>query len=138
MLVDGGEWWTKMRGWRSPKHAKTIIYVPPHLPISTKQNQMDTQWLKDAQEHFTEAMDKMDWDMALAVIHDVKDKGFTSESDIMYMKWGVMKPLGVNLSATLPSAPHGYILGFLRKKNEEYKAKGLVPTLDMLIEDLTN
>lgn len=88
---------------------------------------MDTQWLKDAQEHFREAVSQKNWDMAKAVRRDVWERGFTRESDAMRKE----------LDSLIPSAPHGYILGFLKKKNEEYKAKGLVPTLDMLIEDLT-
>ena len=89
---------------------------------------MDTQWLKAAQENFREAIDNKDWDMAKAVVDDVFSKGFTGESDVMLDE----------LEHAMPSAPHGYVLGFLKKKNEEYKAKGLVPTLDMLISDLTN
>lgn len=72
-------------------------------------------------------MDKGDWSTAKAVECDTRDKGF--RLDAVRMKRFLLE--------AIPSAPHGYILGFLRKKNEDYKAKGLVPTLDMLIEDLT-
>lgn len=92
---------------------------------------MDTQWLKAAQENFREAIDKKDWEMAKAIIADTEEKGFTSERTAM------VSELRYQMDKA-PSAPHGYILGFLRKKNEDYKTKGLVPTLDMLIEDLTN
>ncbi len=88
---------------------------------------MDTQWLKATQENFREAIDNKDWATAKAIECDVYDKGFSKESAYMNLE----------LQKTAPSAPHGYILGFLKKKNEEYKAKGLVPTLDMLISDLT-
>lgn len=88
---------------------------------------MDTNWLEAAQENFREAMDRKDWDMAEAVRQDVEDEGFAVAS--IHMR--------DQLNGELPSAPHGYVLAFLKKKNEEYKAKGLVPTLDLLIEDLT-
>ena len=91
---------------------------------------MDTQWLKAAQENFREAISQKNWDMAKAIISDVWDNGFTSER--LDMNAALRRAMDRE-----PSAPHGYILGFLKKKNEEYKAKGLIPTIDMLIEDLT-
>lgn len=91
---------------------------------------MDTNWLKAAQENFREAIDNKDWSTAKALIADTDDKGFLKEATLMQFEL-------VGEMNKEPSAPHGYILGFLKKKNEEYKAKGLVPTLDLLIEDLT-
>lgn len=86
------------------------------------------EWIEAAQENFREATNNREWDLARAVAEDVRGAGFTGESDLMLDE----------LTDKLPSFAHGYILGFLRKKNEEYKAKGLIPTLDLLIEDLTN
>ena len=91
---------------------------------------MDTQWLKAAQENFGEAISQRDWDTAKALITDTMDKEFYDEAHAMNV---VLR----DVMSKEPQAIHGYILGFLKKKNEEYKAKGLVPTLDMLIEDLT-
>lgn len=88
-------------------------------------------WLEDARDHFREAIDKKEWNMAKAVIADVHEKGFTSESTSMEKELRGEMDKG-------PSFAHGYVLGLLVRKNEEYKAKGLVPTLDLLIEDLTN
>lgn len=104
-----------------------ILHCYTGLIKGVIQNQMDTQWLKSAQENFREAVNIENWNLARLVTADVRDKGFTSES----------KEMENELDSKLPSFAHGYILGFLRKKNEEYKSKGLVPTLDMLIEDLT-
>lgn len=89
---------------------------------------MDTNWLKSAKEHFREAMNSKNWDMAKATVADMREKGHNLTATL----------LETELWAGMPKSTHGYILGFLRKKNEEYKAKGLVPTLDLLIEDLTN
>ncbi len=91
---------------------------------------MDTQWLKAAQENFREAVSSGDFDTAKALIADTFDKGFHEDAQGMTLELREKQDKA-------PSAPHGYILGFLKNKNEEYKAKGLVPTLDMLIEDLT-
>ncbi|MBL0320525.1 MAG: hypothetical protein IPP74_14715 [Alphaproteobacteria bacterium] len=91
---------------------------------------MDTQWLKAAQENFREAIGNKDWELAKCVIADVFDKDAESIARMMNEELREEMDKG-------PSFAHGYILGFLKKKNEEYKAKGLVPTLDMLISDLT-
>lgn len=91
---------------------------------------MDTQWLKAAQENFREAIDNKDYDTARTIIADTLVEGFRDEGRDM------SRELRGEIDKE-PSFAHGYILGFLKKKNEEYKAKGLVPTLDMLISDLT-
>lgn len=90
----------------------------------------DTTWLKAAQENFREAMDNKDWDMASVIMADTCDKGFEREAEDMQVELNGERAKG-------PTAVQGYILKFLRKKNEEYKANGVTPTLDLLIEDLT-
>lgn len=124
MFVDGGE--IVKRSVTRPQVGK----MPRLLPTSEYQlnkTKMDTQWLKAAQENFREALNNKHWEVARAVVLDVADKGFTSESTEMQEE----------LDSRLPNFAQGYVLAILRKKNEYYKAKGLVPTLDMLISDLT-
>lgn len=41
----------------------------------------NTRWLENAQMHFEEAMSVKDYALALAIIDDVEDKGFTSEAE---------------------------------------------------------
>jgi len=96
--------------------------------MSNKANEV---WLESAYENFGEAIAQKNWEVAKSVVADTADKGFTSESVAMN------KELREEMDKE-PRAVHGYVLGFLKKKNEEYKAKGFVPTLDLLIEDLTN
>lgn len=93
--------------------------------MSLKEN--DT-WLESAYENFHEALDQKDWKTAKALVADTLEVDST-----------VGRNMNKELRDEMDKAPtfaEKYVLSFLKRKNEEYRKAGYVPTLDLLIGEL--
>lgn len=87
-----------------------------------------TTWLESAYENFHSALDERDWDMAKALVADVLEVDST-----------VGRNMNKELRDEMDKAPtfaEKYVLNLLKRKNEEYRKAGYVPTLDLLIGEI--
>lgn len=87
------------------------------------------EWLKSAKESLDEMIGNKEWGLAKCLIADTMDRGLMNEARDMNR---VLR----DAMDEQPTFAEKYILAFLRKKNEQFKKMGLIPTVDVLIDEM--
>lgn len=85
------------------------------------------EWLKAAWDNFEEALARGDEGMCKAVIADVQEAGFLEDGRSMNQRMRDVPGRGMEFHS---------MISFLKEKKEHYQKNNLIPTIDLLIEDL--
>lgn len=89
-------------------------------------------WIESAVENFDTALSQGDYKMAEAIIADAREKGFEIDAEVME------NDLKKSKDSQNPDILSNVILSFLKKQKKNYEDKGMIPTLELLIEDMEN